>query len=236
VVIRLKDGRSYSGFLTVSDPYPCGGDALGYSIESVRWLVQTTLDPMTVRAIARFLGVHPSQIGSIRTENDRYEPKSPEGPVSFKLSGIAIDVSLKDGRHYLGEISMNFHLDIPVGGYDPLWAALYRVDWLVASNVGVQTLKNIAAALGVNVRDLAQVDLRHLRYLDFMQPYCGDLYGVEITLKDGRRFRGRLLSTGVDDTLGYGIYRVLHIRPRPRPPMHYPRGPIVFGDREELTR
>ena len=192
--LRLKDGRRYAGYGILL--YTEAQDSLGYPVLSVtlEWLVQTTLDPMMVREIARFLGIDPSQIGSIRTENDfRWVGYN---PAILKLSPFAIDVALKDGRHYVGEISIFWPRCIPfVIDYYPILLS-YQVRWLVESNVGIGTLENIAEYLGIGVKDLKKV---------YHSGKMNDAESIRVELKDGRMFSGLLNPSVLNDSLGYAI-------------------------------
>ncbi len=218
VTIQLKNGQRFEASLKPDlqrgNVITLPGhrtDPFGRLILQVSSLRDTRVESYTLMQIAKRLNVGVSDILSVR------------GDIDGVSNGFFVEVKLRDGRQFIGEIGW-----VPVGsgrGEITLPAFRQGLLWMAESEVGIGTLREIAPRLGIQ---LSQFDGARIRIHSFRSAlgarHYGHPYGhhpsyVFIRMADGATRRVYLrASYGDKDELGYDVYTdlsapVLYLHP-----------------------
>ncbi|MCM8811634.1 MAG: hypothetical protein NC910_01100 [Candidatus Omnitrophica bacterium] len=189
---KTTDGKLYVGRLIVvgtaihapGDPVNgVGPDTVFYGVD---WLVESNLEADAILTIADYLKIDVDSLVSV---------------IGARGAPLSVEVRTADGKTFVGNLAI-----LVVDYLDGISDEFYFVDWLVESAVGIGTVRNIAAHLGIQPRDLALITGSFPRILNAAAT-------IQVILKDGRRFIGRISShnNGEIDEFGDPVYRVVFL-------------------------
>ena len=207
VTIQLKNGQRFEASLKPDlqrgNVITLPGhrtDPFGRLILQVSSLRDTRVESYTLMQIAKRLNVGVSDILSVR------------GDIDGVSNGFFVEVKLRDGRQFIGEIGMVGLSSNPRPGEITLPAFRQGLLWMAESGVGIGTLREIAYRLGIR---LSQLDGALIR-IDRIRVNLADLFfsrawSVFIRMADGATGRLYLRAPyGNKDELGYDIYYMPH--------------------------
>lgn len=192
-------------------------DELGFMIYTVDSFKDSRINSgMEALILEQLLGVDKSQIASIRLGNRNY--------VLGEL--MALEVVLKNGEHYVGEIKAE-EIQLVRGGVSSRTVAYELSLVRVPPGVGIAALRGIADVLGVTIQDIAAVD--RLFLWDYFQRsmvgeecYRSSPFQVLVQLRHGEAQIVTLFPlypsfSGDLDELGYSYYLIGYSYRQTRP-------------------
>ncbi|GEM_PF-3693448 len=201
VTVRLKNGQQFEVSFKNSWPielprdrrYLPPGDPFGRQILQIYSLRDQRIESYTLKDIARKLKVNSWDILSVR------------GDSNGERGGFFMEVRLRDGRQFIGELGL---VGVsPPGSELVLPAYRQGVLWMAESEVGIGTLRRIASLFGIRLHQLDGARIliaRLVTYTTALRYHYG--IPVFIQMPDGRTRWLQLRRVNAKDELGYDIY------------------------------